>query len=1185
MYLQKIEIYGFKSFAEKTKIDFKNGITAIVGPNGSGKSNIVDSIRWVLGEQSMKSLRGQKSEDIIFGGTEFRKKLGFAEVSIFFSNEDGFFNIDFKNIKITRKIYRNGESEYLINDSKVKLKDVQTLLMGTGIGKDGYSIIGQGRIDEILSSSGEDRKKIFEEAAGIMKFKMAKKEAEKKLEKTDINLIRIRDILSEINENLNTLYEKQKKAKEYLTNSRKLKDIETRIFLKSLNEIKEKKDLNDKIKKDFEESIKSLNAEKEKLTKEKEKLNNLEIEYSEKIEKYTVFSSEKQKQKANLEKDIIVKKEYIKNGRIELENLEKEILELKKQIKTQEEEYNIKYNKYLKYLNESKEFEKKYLEKKNLLEEKITKMSVNEKEIIENKEQIDKNIDDIYNIKNKILINETTLEHINSEILKNENLEREYISNLDFKRQEMNEFINSNKEISIKKEEETKKLNILNNKVDESKIKIEKLETEKKELITLNSALNGRLNLLKVMEEQNENYSFAIKKILEETNKNKEFKNLIEGVIVNLIKTDKKYTTAFEIALGFSLQNIVVENKENARKLIKYLKENNFGRATFLPLDSIHNTKTIEYKNFPNGIIGFAKDLLQYDKKYENIINYLLGKTVIAENLSAAIDFSNKDGKNFKIVTLDGDLINPSGSMSGGSVNKSKVGILSRKDEIKELEDRINKNENKIKKLESISINEDNNLKNLRILRSNYYKTYNKSSVEYAIFEEKQNKINDDINKFEENLNKIRKDIKENKDRLEQIKKENDELINKKEEKEKEIKKLEEIVKISSNKEEKEKINNLKDEVTDLKISFSSFKDSVDSSLEMANLIKEQIEKNIDSKDKKEEKKEKLNSNILNEENNIKNIFEKIQNYGDLSKENEEEISKIKECIKENKEKLEENEKKLKNNFEEIINIEKKKDKLDLEFSKLEFEREKIIENMWENYEITPQSNINLPEEEYKNINLEEKVKEIKELKQKIKEIGPVDVSSIDEYIKTKERKEFLETQEKDMLLSIKEIKKAIENLVKAMTEEFNSKFSKIKENFENVFKEFFSGGKATISLEDKNDPLNSEIEIKAQPPGKKLQSMMLLSGGERTLTAIALLFAILKTNPSPICVLDEIEAALDDINIDRFTKYLKSYANKNIQFLIITHRKGTMEAAETVYGATMEEKGITKLVSLELKK
>lgn len=1185
MYLQKIEIYGFKSFAEKIKIDFKNGITAIVGPNGSGKSNIVDAIRWVLGEQSMKSLRGQKSEDIIFNGTEFRKKLGFAEVSIYFSNEDGFFNIEFKEIKITRKIYRNGESEYSINNSKVKLKDIQTLLMGTGIGKDGYSVIGQGKIDEILNSTGEDRKKIFEEASGIMRYKYSKKEAEKKLEQTDINLIRIRDILNEIDLNMETLEEKQKKAKEYLSYSRRLKEIETKIFFKSLNEINKEKENLEKIKIDFEESIYSLNEEKTKLLSKKENLLKLKDEYIKEIEKFTFYSNEKLKEKEKLEKEIIIRNEKIKSTKKEIENLKIEIEELENTVKEDTEEYNIKYNKYLKYKNDSKEFEKKYLEKKSILDEKINKMSKNEKELVTYKEKIDVNIDDIYSLKNMVLVNETKLENLKSEKTKQNNLQREYISNLDFKRQEINDFINSNINLSRKKDEETKKLEILNNKVDELKLKIEKIETEKKELITFNSALNGRLNVLKVMEEQNENYSFAIKKVLEETKQNNEFKKLVNGVVGKIIKSDPKYTLAFETVLGFGLQNIIVQDKEDAKTIINYLKNNKFGRATFLPLNSIKTNYLYEKINFPSGIIGYAKDLLNYEKKYENIINYLLGKTIIAEDLNVAVSFSKGIGNKFKIVTLDGDLINPSGAMTGGSISKSKIGVLSRADEIKKLEADINKNENKIIKLESESKKEEENLKNARILRTNYYKTFNKSSVEYAIFEEKQDKIKSEIINFENLLQKLKEDIKNAEEEESQLKEEILKYNKYIEEKEAENKNLQEILKVHEMKEEKEVINNLKDEVTDLKISFSSFKDSVDSSFEMANLIKEQIDKNLDLKENKEKRILEKNEEIIKEEKNVDEIQEKIQNYGILNEEKQGEIFKIKEKQENNILEIDNLEEKSKEYFEEILNIEKKKDKLDLDFSKLEFERSKIIENMWENYEITPQTENDMPEEEYNSINLKEASLEIKDLKQRIKNIGPVDISSIDEYIETKKRKDFLEEQKQDMNLSIREIKNAICNLTDAMKNEFNEKFYKIKENFEKVFKEFFSGGNATLSLEDPEDPLNSDIEIKAQPPGKKLQSMMLLSGGERTLTAIALLFAILKTNPSPICVLDEIEAALDDINIDRFTKYLKSYVNKNIQFIIITHRKGTMEAAESVYGATMEEKGITKLVSLDLKK
>lgn len=1186
MYLQKMEIYGFKSFAEKTVIDFKSGITAIVGPNGSGKSNIVDAIRWVLGEQSMKSLRGEKSYDIIFNGTEFRRKLGYAEVSIYFSNEDRFFDLDFNEIKITRKLYRNGDSEYLLNDSKVRLKEVRELLMGTGIGKDGYSIIGQGKIDEILSSNDEDRKRIFEEASGIMKYKYRKIEAEKKLEDTDLNLVRLKDILSEIDLNIPALEEKSEKAKRYLKLSRGLEDIETKIFLKSLNEIKLKKNEFTETNNSYLETEKSLEKEEENLNVRKEENAKEKESLKKELEEKLNASNLKLEENEKAKRDILLKTELIKKENEDIEILTKEKENLDIEISDKTKEYNERYEKYLKYVEDTKKFEETYLEKKKELDEKVLKMSNSEKELIDLKEKIDKNIDEIYSLNTENLLMETNIEHLKEESVKNEELKRQYISELDRKRLEKEEFIKSNLELSQKKQTEESKIEILNAKVEESKGNIFNFEKDKKDLIALTSSLNGRLNVLQVMETQNESYGFAIKKVLEEKSKRDDFNKIIKGVVANLIECSNKYSVAIESALGYSLQNIVVETKEDASKVIEFLKRNNYGRATFLPLNSIKSSgkNSGTNLNYP-GIIGFAKDLIAYDKIYENIFDYLLGKVVIADNLKQGIEFSKGEGRQFKIVTLDGDIINSSGSMTGGSQNKTKLGVLSRKDEIKDLEKQMNKNEKKILDLENSIEKEEENLLKIRNLRADYYKTFNKSSVEYAIFEEKKSKIEDEIKKYENLLNVKKNELEKTSDDLLSLKQKLKENLDKKDQKEKENEELEGVLKNKENTKEKEELNELQDEVTDLKISLSSFKDSIDSSLEMANIIKEQINKSLNSSEEKENKINEKKLNIEKQKEDIKALEVEVNNFENVSNENKELIDSILNKQKENEEKYYEIQKGFEDLSKSRLEIKDKINKIEFEISKLEFERERIIENMWENYEITPNSDIKIDEEETYNIDLKEANKNIKKLKDEIKQIGPVDVSSIDEYAEVKERKDFLEKQKEDMNTSIEEIKRAIVNLNKAMEEEFSSKFYKIKENFKIVFKEFFGGGDADLELSDKEDLLNSEITIKAQPPGKKLQSMLLLSGGERTLTAIALLFAILKINPSPICVLDEIEAALDDINIDRFTNYLLNHTNTKTQFIIITHRKGTMESAKTVYGVTMEEKGISKLVSLDFKK
>lgn len=1184
--LKKIEIYGFKSFANKTVIDLKDNITAIVGPNGSGKSNIVDAIRWVFGEQSLKSLRGAKTEDVIFTGTEFRKKLGFAECFVTLDNSNKIFPVDYEEITIGRKLYRDNESEYFLNGKTCKLKTITNILMDTGIGKDGYSIIGQGKINEILSNNKEDRRKIFDEAACIGKYKARKKETEKKIEDTDINLTRVTDILVEITSNLTNLEEEAKVAKEFLKIKEILKFLEIINFKKEIEEYKIK---NEKFDGQIKRLEMSLNEFIQMQTNNKIKENNLKKELDEiviKIDDTKDIKFQDIKEIENLRIEIIYLRESIEKN---IKDKEQYILDLEEfnKIKYEKEnEIEIKKLKKAQYENDSQEYVKKLQEKEDKLKKLTAKLSNNEKYIENKKNNLELIIDEKYTAQSNINIMTEKLEnsHLNLKNLNKKNME--IVLELDRKRIIYNDFLKENKVLADKKIKLTNKLEKFNSEIDRLNENIQEKEENLKVLEHAQKVNETKFNMLIALEKSKDGYIYSVKELLKEKEQNSKIGSLISGVVANILKVSAKYNQAIEMALGVSLQNIVVDKQEDAKSIIEYLKLKNIGRASFLPIDKVEGIRlTNVIKN--EGYLGVAADLVQYDKKYENIVNYLLGKIIIVDELNSAINLSKLNKGKLKIVTLDGDIINPSGMMTGGSNKKNKTVLLNRENEIKEIQNEIQKSS---KKIENIVI-EINKLKEQKIqLKDEKEKILldkNNQEVEFAVFEEKKSFYDKEINTLEINLQNIKMDIEKEKENISQLKIENKLLEKEVENKEIEITKIK--AEIDSFKSlNTSELDELNEEVTDLKIAVSSFKDSI----ENINEILIEINKSLDN----------AKENIRKLENNIKRIDEQNLKYEQKIVENENNIlSKVKveeefagkiKTLTEEKENINKKLEKLlienEKNLQEIEILKDKKSKQQLELSKLEFEREKNIDNMWENYEITFANigNYDKQIEEFllDNIDITNNIKNlIKENKNKLKEFGSVNISSIDIYQKTKERYDFLNKQKEDLENSIILLEKVMTDMINTMQSEFINKFSKIADSFQNIFVELFGGGKAQIYLENEKDPLNTEISIHVQPPGKKLQTMTLLSGGEKALTAIALLFAILHNNPTPFCILDEIEAALDDVNVSRFSEFLEKYETQT-QFLVITHRKGTMESAGSVYGVTMEEKGVTKLVALSLK-
>ena len=1183
MYLKRLELQGFKSFADKTVLEFMPGITTVIGPNGSGKSNISDSIRWVLGEQSMKSLRGAKSEDIIFAGTQSRKSLGFAEASIVIDNSDGKLPIEYSEVTVTRRIYRSGESGYYINKTPCRLKDVLELFMDTGIGKDGYSIIGQGKIDEILSNKSEDRRAIFEEAAGIVKYRTRKNDSEKKLEQTKVNLLRINDILSEIEVNIEPLKKQSEKAKKFLDLREELKGIEIGLFLFNIDNYKEKIA---EITKDIDIFV-SQNANEEARMQDsqnsKEKLKKAIDEITLKIEETQNLGFEMSKKQEKINSDISIANERISNNKENYERYLKEIEEITLRITELEDEKKQRLDKKNNLFSNREKFSKELEEKELELEKLTSKLSTEEKVIEEKKKRAEENTDLKYEKATLINTQEVNYENLEKreKVVKNEISNT--ISELDQKRLEKNEISKSFYEIEAKRNETSKKLEEINNKRQTS---IEKLKQYQDKINALSTDLRvkeSKLKFLSDMEKEKEGYIRSVKSLLLDCDKDANLKKGMHGVLANILTVPKEYETAIEMTLGQTLQNIVTDTEEDAKKLIEHLRKNNLGRASFLPIASVKGKKIDRLiKNNLSGVIGIAADLVKVNKKYEGIILNLLGRTVIVDNMETAIILARQNSYGFRIVTLKGDVVNPSGAITGGSTTVKTNNIIGRTSQIQELEKEIKILNKKIEDLENEKSEYEKSEEDVVEEVMGLEHAMQDTEIVYATEKQKVVSIEENIERLEKRLNTLREELKEIDEKKKESVNEKQNLEQEIEELVKEIEDLNTEIKTyaDKNKDNQKYIDDLNFDITNLKISVSSFDESTTSIDEMLQRIDQDIENNKTSIENKKALREKITEDNKTLEEQILSLNEQIEQMKQEVKDSGGRVEELKnERIAKNEE-LNKTEEEIANQFKVIEDLKAQITKQEVKKSKIEYELEQIINKMWEDYEITPN---NIEGEYKKPENVSETTKKVKHLRDEIKSLGSINIDSIEEYKQTKERYDFMCEQRLDLEDSSNKLRKVIQDMTKIMKEQFETQFKIINRNFGEVFSELFGGGKAELKLADENNILECGIDIEVQPPGKKLQSMTLLSGGEKAFTAIALLFAILKINPAPFCVLDEIEAALDDVNVYRFADYLKKFT-KETQFLVITHRKGTMEAADTVYGITMEENGISKLLSMKLK-
>mgnify|MGYP004497027021 FL=1 len=1186
MRLKKLELQGFKSFADKTEIIVLDGVTTIVGPNGSGKSNISDAVRWVLGEQSVKNLRGQKMEDVIFAGTQARKKVGFAEVSLYLDNSDESLPVEFKEVVVTRRVYRSGESNYLLNGAECRLKDIQELFMDTGVGKDGYSIISQGKIDEILSTKSEERRHIFEEASGIVKYKTRKDEAVKKLANTDSTLARVNDVIAEIENNLEPLEKKCEVAKKYLELKDKLKVLDVRIFIQSLNQNAEALCKIDDVIETFTNDIskeEAISAELEKSKMNlKERLADVTLKIEETQSKFYETESENQKLSSKIE----ISRASIENANENIERLNVEIKEDFEKINLLKEDIEKRLKKKESLEENKKKFENELSLKQEELENVMSTLDERAEQITAIKDEIDLKREEAYELKMNSSSIEATIEANNSQIEEKEKI--------------LDKNITANDSVTTTKEELTSNLNSKNTLLNEILEKENKYNEDKKildekynEMLSNERKLNqevmtlkSKYNYLTNLENENEGYYKSVKESLSYAKKNNMQK--VYGTVASLISTEEKYEYAVEIALGGYMQNVVVNDEQTAKKIISYLKENSLGRVTFLPINTIKKVDNgIKDKARKlDGYIGMASEIVKYDSKFKDVILLSLGSTIVVDTVDNAILMSKKLKNMARIVTLTGELFSATGSITGGKNSHSSAGLLGRKEKIENLKEIIS---NKEKEYSSLN----NGVRELNIQIEEAKKENNKiveekssCQIEIATLKEKLLNIEREERKVllaKENAKLAIDSLKEQNETLRENIEENNKKVEELEEK---INENQEIVDEYSrfNKEKSEMVSNLHEDIANLKVSISSFDESSGSIDEMKDKLSQDIQNFEDGIERKKSSISNLEASKKDAEEEIKALTESIKEKQNFKLDFANILNSLKDTKKEVEQKQETLEVKVLEGLRKIDKLKDERAKVQARKLKFDIEIENLKNKMWDDYEIT----ISVAKEMIESLPVDDSdektiVKNAEKIRKEIKDLGEVSVGAIEEYKSTKERYDFISNQKADLEETKKKLENLINNMTSIMKQQFEKQFKLINENFNETFKELFGGGKAELKLEDESNVLSSGIEIEVQPPGKKLQSMMLLSGGERALTATALLFAILKLKAPPFCILDEIEAALDDVNVHRFAEYIKKYS-KNTQFIVITHRKGTMEVASSTYGITMQEYGISKVVSMKMK-
>ncbi|MBQ6733799.1 MAG: chromosome segregation protein SMC [Lachnospiraceae bacterium] len=1178
MYLKQIEVQGFKSFANKLRLEFHNGITGIVGPNGSGKSNIADAVRWVLGEQRTKQLRGSSMQDVIFSGTELRKPLGYAYVSITLDNSDHALATSFDEVTISRRLYRSGESEYMINGAGCRLKDINELFYDTGIGKEGYSIIGQGQIDQILSSKPEDRRNLFDEAAGIVKYKLRKDTAIKKLEDEKANLVRLTDILSELEKQMEPLEKQSEVAKIYLRDREQLRKLDVNMFLIDSNEqrtlLAQTEEKFEIASNDLQQAERASADARAEYDETSEKIRQVDEAIAQAMEQMTQSSVLKEK----LEGQIALLKEQIRSAeandahfKTRQETLNAEIEEIKK-------EYDERLKARESIDAELAGFEEKHsavikaheeiLSKMEALSETIEACNAKVLEALEQRAQVKSRIGSLATMKEQAQI----------------------------KSAELTSRLLSVRTEGERQEEELTKLRAVFEKITEEIEGLNKTQKEaEEELSGIKDKLSGydeqlrkaqadyhtersRLEALQNLAERYEGYGGSVKKVMEQ----RESVKGIEGVVADIIRTKKEYETAIETALGGSIQNIVTDNEETAKRLIRFLKETKGGRATFLPLTEIEKVRPFEHEEAlkEKGVIGLADTLVETDKRYKNVAATLLGRIVVADTVDAAIALNRKFEHRLRVVTLQGELLAPGGAISGGAF-KNQSNLLGRRREIDALKKRV-------KELEQMALEAEQSIErtkqhrnDLRLTIENARKTLQEKFIE-------QNTARLNVVREEEKQKEAEGSLRDLQQEKEELNEQLAEIEKGQAEADAQLKETE-----AAEAQGQEEAAKAQEELKGLQEQEQEAQQKVNDEAVEAEAIRQKRSFEQENIDRIEEELKARNGSLQEVEESLaenathltqfKEDIEKVTGTIEASADSGDEAKSVLETKQQEKETLSAKQKEF---FEQSNQLAEQMASLGREVSRLEAMKtrhmeaiEARINYMWDEYEITLSDAEQMRDPEMTDG--PRMKKEIAALKDAIKKLGDVNVSAIEDYRNLSERYNFMKGQHDDLIEAEAQLRGIIEELDRSMREQFTEQFTKINASFNEVFREMFGGGKGALELVEEEDVLTAGIRIIAQPPGKKLQNMMQLSGGEKALTAIALLFAIQKLKPSPFCLLDEIEAALDENNVVRFAQYLHKLSNT--QFIVITHRRGTMESSDRLYGITMQEKGVSALVSVNL--
>lgn len=1179
MYLKRLEIQGFKSFADKVEFEFPSGITAIVGPNGSGKSNVVDSIRWVLGEQSIKNLRGSKMEDVIFAGSADRRPLGMAQVSLTLDNSARIFDLDFEEVTVSRRLYRSGESEYLINKASSRLKDIQELFMDTGLGREGLSIISQGKVDEILSLKPEDRRGLIEEAAGIIKYKYRKREAERKLQDTEDNLVRVQDIVNELEERVGPLGEQAEKAKQYRIDKQELDQLELSLDVHDItrNRVQEKQ---------LQEKKEQL---EDQMAQEAANLSGQEAELAQlRLDAQQTETQLGQQQQAfyDLQNQLERRNNQIHANQQLLEHTKEQLLKLQGEVQEQQSEQVTLEQSVQENQTQASAAEQLFRQQQVLVLEQTQKLQEQELELklLEQKQEENKNA--VFTNMQEQARNHNALQRLEHELSggsrsKEKTAQKitEFTQSLQEQQQHTLDLRQQFEEQTSEQERHNQKIASLEREVEQRKQQQFLMRQQLSETQADWQEQQSRHKALKELEESGEGYQYGVKSVLEQKNRGK-LQGII-GTVSQLIQVPQHLEKAVETAMGVSLQNLVTEDDQQAQAAIQYLKEHKKGRATFLPLNTVRGQRPEENLSKEPNVLGLAVDLITFEKQYENILLHLLGKVWIVADLPSAVAIGKKRGFGHRMVTLDGELIMPGGALTGGNHEKERGGLLARQRQIVELETKVTELAQQMDAQNAaldayyaLTGEKKASITELRALDEEFIRRAAQLDQQLAQQEKEEKRLQNEIKLEQFNLQEQEKLLQNQKNALEQ-------------EKTQQIHLAEAEQQLNLTAEElKNSLQVLQQEQKELQQIYNQNNIQLATAQQRWEMLAQQAKA-------EQQRFESLQQSLQNKVLEQQQLLQKTTQYEHEITENQQYIVKEQEQLslqnqqlllyrderQQQQERIGILEETVQNKRQQQEQLREQKYQLELNLNKVQSYLSGGYRRLAQNFDCTFEE---AKQQALVLNDVGQAQKQIQRLKGQLSRLGEINFTAIEEFEQVQQRLQFLKVQIADLQEARQSLNKIIEEMEKIMAQKFAETYKEVNARFTEVFQSMFGGGHAYLELSDPEDYLLTGIEIVAQPPGKKEQVLTLLSGGERAMTAIALLFSLLSVKPSPFCILDEIESALDDVNIDRFAHFIKDYAEKT-QFLIISHRKGTMEAADVLYGVAMENKGVSRLMSVKI--